>query len=86
VGAGCRTEVGYIRSPPVHQAMEYAGDPKRNRPLIEFSPGGNISSPGDSISAKCEMDSPGGRGYFSPLRRESCPPHKNVPKRKNCVE
>jgi len=49
-----------------------AGDPKWNRPLIE-SPRGPWRkcflppSPGDSIWAKCEMDSPEGEDISHPL-------------------
>jgi len=50
-----------------------AGDPKRNRPLIESPPGENISSPGDSISAKCEMSPPGGKIISRPSSRKSPP-------------
>jgi len=66
--------------------MWKAGDPKRNRPFIE--PPRRKCPPHSSPENLFQLNAKWihrGRGYFSPPRRESRPPHKNVPKRKKIV-
>jgi len=63
-----------------------AGDPKVNRPLIQSRPGRNISSPGDFISAKCEMDSPGGEDISRLLVEKVAPVIKMSRNEKNVFE
>jgi len=48
---------------------------------LESPPGGNISSPRRLYFRIIQNGFAGGKGYFSPLRREIHPPHKNVPKK-----
>jgi len=55
--------------------------PLLSLPLAEIFP-----PPGDSISAKYEMDSPGGEDISRPLfEKVTPPPYKNVPKQKNVL-
>jgi len=52
---------------------------------LQFPPGGNISSPRRLYVSLMPNGFAGGRGYFSPPRRESRHPHKYVPKRETIV-
>jgi len=57
----------------VKGSFHSSGDPQWNRPLIEFPPVEMFPPPGDSISAKCEVDSPVERIFLTPSSRKSPP-------------